>query len=88
MRNVASSVVSRCLENHSTCYDFPEALRTDNDSNLVNHERDDFLGQLGIKNKKTIPLLQRANGQVERQNKSLLEAMRSAQPEGKQWQRE
>ena len=47
-----------------------------------------FLDELGIKHKKTIPLRPRANGEVERQNKSLLKAMCAAQAEGKPWQQE
>jgi len=49
---------------------------------------EEFLDELGIKHKKTIPLRPRANGEVERQNKSLIKAMRAAQAEGKPWQQE
>ena len=47
---------------------------------------EEFLDELGIKHKKTIPLWPRANGKVERQKKSLLKAIRMAHTEGKQWQ--
>ena len=43
----------------------------------------EFWDNLGIKHKKTIPLWSRANGKVERRNKSLLKAMCDAQAEGK-----
>ena len=59
-----------------------------NGPNLVSHEMEEFLDELGIKHKKTIPLWPRANGEVERQNKSLLKAMRAAQAERKPWQQE
>jgi len=49
---------------------------------------EEFVDELGIKHKKTIPLWPRANGEVERQNKSLLKAMCAAQAEGKPWQQE
>ena len=65
-----------------------ESLRTDNGSNLVSHEMEEFLDELGIKHKRTIPLWPRANGEVERQNKSLLKEMRVAHTEGKSGQRE
>ena len=55
-------------------------LRTDNGSNLVSHEMKEYLDELGIENKRAIPLWPRANGEVdliERQNKSLLKAMHS-----------
>jgi len=88
LRSTTSSVIIRCLENHFTRHGIPETLRTDNGSNLVSREMEEFLDELGIKHKKTIPLWPRANGEVERQNKSLLKAMRAAQAEGKPWQQE
>ena len=65
-----------------------ETLKTDNGSNLVRHEMEEFLDKLGVKLKKTAPRWPRANGEVERQNKSLLKAMRAAHAEGKPWQQE
>ena len=46
------------------------------------------MDELGIKHKRTIPLWLRGNGEVERQSKSLLKAMRATYAEGKSWQRE
>ena len=88
VRNTTSSAIIRCLENHFTHHGIPETLRTDNGPNLVSHEMEEFLDELGIKHKKTISLWPRANGEVERQNKSLLKAMRAAQAERKPWKRE
>ena len=86
VRRTTSNGIIRCLENHFTRHGIPETLRTDNGSNLVSHEMEEFLDELGIKHKKTIPLRPRANGEVERENKSLLKAMCAA--EGKPWQQE
>lgn len=88
VRCTTSSVIIRCLENHFTRHGIPETLRTDNWSNLVSREIEEVLDELGIKRKKTIPLWQRANEEIERQNKSLLKAMRAGQAERKQWQQE
>ena len=88
VRNTTNSTVIRCLENYFTRHGIPETLRTDNGPNVVSHEMEEFLDELGIKHKKTIPLWPRANGVVERQNKSLLKAMRAAQAERKPWQQE
>ena len=88
VRNTSSGSIIRCLEKHFTRHGIPETLRTDNGSNLVSHEMEEFLDELGIKHKRTIPLWPRANGEVERQNKSLLKAMRAAHAEGKPWQQE
>ena len=88
VRNTTSSVIIKCLENHFTRHGIPETLQTDNGSNLVSREMEEFLDEMGIKHKKTIPLWPRANGEVERQNKSLLKSMRAAQAEGKPWRQE
>ena len=88
VRNTTSSSIIRCLEKHFTRHGIPETLRTDNGSNLVSHETEEFFNELGIKHKRTILLWPRANGEVERQNKSLLKAMRAAHAEEKPWQRE
>ena len=83
VRNTSSSTIIKCLEKHFTGHGIPETLRTDNGSNLVSHEMEEFLDELGIKHKRTIPLWPRANGEVERQNKSLLKAIRVAHTKGK-----
>ena len=73
--NTNSSSIIKCLKKHFTCHGIPETLRMGNGSNLVNHEMQELLDGLGIKHKCTIPLWPKANGKVERQNKSLLKAM-------------
>jgi len=88
VRNTSSSTIIKCLEKHFTRHGIPETLRTDNGSNLVSHEMEEFLDELGNKHKRTIPLWPRANGEAERQNKSLLKPIRVAHTEGKPWQRE
>ena len=57
----------------------PRNLRTDNGANLVSAEMDGYITEMGIRRRLTIPLWPRANGEVERQNRSLLKAMRAAQ---------
>ena len=58
VRSTTSSAIIRCLENHprQSRHGIPETLRTDNGSNLVSHEMEEFLDELGIKHEKTIPL--------------------------------
>ena len=45
---------------------------------------ENYLEEMGIVNR-NIPLWPRANGEVERQNRSLLKAMWVAQADGKNW---
>ena len=47
-----------------------------------------YLDDNGIEHRKTTPLWPQANGEVERQNKSLLKRMKIAQAEGKEWKKE
>ena len=88
VRNTTSGSIIKCLEKHFTRHGIPDTLRTDNESNLVSHEMEELLDDLGIKHKRTIPLWSRANGGVETQKKSLIIAMRASHAEGKPWQRE
>ena len=43
---------------------------------------------MGVEHRHTTPLWPRANGEVERQNRTLLKAIRAAQAEGKNWREE
>ena len=88
VRNTSGSTIIKCLEKHFTRGGIPETLRIDNESNLASHEMEEFLDDLGIKHKRTFPLWPRANGEVERQSKSLLKAIRTARIETEPWQRE
>ena len=87
VRNTTSRSSIKCLEKNFTRHGIPETLRTDNWSNLVSHEMEKLLKDLGIKHKRTAPLWPRANGEVERTNNSLLKAMRTSHAEEKTWQR-
>ena len=66
----------------------PKSLRTDNDPNLVSNEFEDYLKEMGVEHRHTTPLWPRANGEVERQNRTLLKAIREAHAEGKNWRGE
>ena len=79
LRSTTSAAVIKCLDSHFARYGVPAGLRTDNDSNLV-------LEEMGIVHHCNTPLWPRANGEVERQNRSLLKARRVSQAEGKDWQ--
>ena len=59
-------------------------MRTDNDPNLVSNEFEDYLKIMGVEHRHTTPLWPRANGEVERQNRALLKAIREAHAEGEE----
>ena len=86
--STTSEVIIKCLDKQFSRYGVPRTLRTDNGANLVSAEMDGYLDEMGIRRRLTTPLWPRANGEVERQNRSLLKAMRAAQAERKDWKSE
>lgn len=76
------------LDSHFARYGVPAGLRTDNGSNLVSEEMEKYLEEMGIVHHHNTPFWLRANGEVERQNRSLLKAMRVFQADGKDWRLE
>ena len=88
LRSTTSAAIIKCLDSHFARYGLPTGLRTDNGSNLVSEEMEKYLEEMGIVHHYNTPLWPRANGEVERQNRSLLKAMRVFQAEGKDWRLE
>ena len=88
VRSTTSAMLIKCLDNHFARYGVPVGLRTDNGPNLISQEMESYLREMGIKHQLTTPLWPRANGEVERQNRSLLKSMRAFQAEGKDWRAE
>ena len=83
-----SDRIIKCLDSHFARYGVPKTLRTDNGANLVSGEMEKYLSEMGVKHKLTTPLWPRANGEVERRNRSFLKAMRAAHAEKKNWRSE
>ena len=88
IHSTTSEVIIKCLDKQFYRYGVPHTLRTDNGANLASTEMDGYFTEMGIRQRLTIPLRPRANGEVERQNRSLLKAMRAAQAEKKDWRSE
>ena len=81
--STTSEASIKCLDKQFSRYGVLRTLRTDNKANLVSAEMDEYLTELGIRHRVTTPLWPRANGEVERQNRSLLKAMKAAQAKKK-----
>ena len=90
MRSTTSEKVIECLEKIFTTHGLPLSLRSDNGPQFRSEvfEQYMYLEDNGIEHRKTTPLWPQANGEVERQNKSLLKRMKIAQAEGKEWKKE
>ena len=66
----------------------PFSLRTDNGPQFVSEEFESFLQAHGVTHRRTTPLWPQTNGEVERQNRSLLKSLQIANLEGKNWRTE
>ena len=88
VQSTNSQTIIKRLDAQFSRYGIPKTLRTDNGSNLVSAEIEQYLTEMGIIHKLTTPLWPRANGEVERQNRSLLKAMRAAHAEKRNWRTE
>ena len=88
IKSTSSEAIIKCLDRQFSRYGVPNTLRSDNGPNPVSAEMEEYLDEMGIKHRLTTPLLPRANGEVERQKRSLLKAMRVAHAEGRDWRLE
>ena len=73
------------LEKVFAGHGFPLTLTTDNARNLTSAEFEDFCKVRGIRHLTVTPLWPQANGLVERQNRTLLKAIRTAVVERRNW---
>ena len=87
MKSVTSELVNRELEIFAV-HGNPESLKTDNGSQFTSTEFASFLKENDIYHLTSTPFWPQANGEVERQNRSLLKAIKMAQVEKKDWKRE
>ena len=81
---VASQIILR-LEKIFAVHGLPVSITSDNGPQFRSEEFEKYLVDNGILHRKVTPLWAQANGEVERQNRSLLKSMRIAQAEGKDW---
>ncbi|CAB3999022.1 Neural cell adhesion molecule 1, partial [Paramuricea clavata] len=61
---------------------------SDNGAQFVSEEFEDFLTESGIQHRKSPPLWPQANGEVERENRTLLKSLKVAHVENKKWKDE
>ena len=67
---------------------FPVSITTDNNPQFISQTFKDYMEEHGIFHRKVTPLWPEANGEVERQNRSILKRLRIAQAERKNWKEE
>nr|XP_034336132.1 uncharacterized protein K02A2.6-like [Crassostrea gigas] len=88
LKNTGSTKIIECLEEIFARYGIPDTLRSDNGAQFRSAEFEKFLEEYGINHETSKPYWPQANGEVERQNKTLLKAIRTAHVEGKDWRKE
>ena len=88
LRSTTSAKITESLKQIFARFGVPYTLKTDNGPQLVSEEFEAFLAQNGIEHRTTPPLRPQANGEVERQNRTLMKSIQIAQIEGKDWRQE
>ena len=66
----------------------PLSIHSDNGAQFISETFANYLETIGAEHTKVTPRWPQANGEVERQNRSLLKRMKIAQAEGKDWKEE
>ena len=88
VRATTSKIIIKRLIASFARYGIPKGLWIVNSPNLVAKEIEDYLKEMGVEHPHTTSLWPRANGEVERQNRTPLKAIRAAHAEGKNWREE
>ena len=87
-KSVTSGKMISCLEAMFATHGLPLSIKTDNGPQFVSEEFEVYLRDNNIEHRTSTPLWPQANGEVERQNRSLLKAMRVVHSEGRDWRKE
>jgi len=85
MKTVTSATIVRVLEEIFGRLGLPYSLRSDNGSQFVSDAFQNFLCDNGVEHRRITPLAPWQNGECERQNCTLMKAIRIAHSEGKDW---
>ena len=88
MQSTTTEKVIECLEDTFARHGIPVTLKSDNGPQFVSGEFKNFCQDNNIEHCKTTPRWAQANGEVERQNRSLLKCLQIAQAEKLDWRGE
>ena len=83
LTTVTSAKVIGSLEKFFCTHGLPQSLKTDNGAQFVSEEFERYLKENDIEHRTSTPLWPQANGEVKRQNRSLLKVLRIAKAEKK-----
>ncbi|MCG8032063.1 MAG: DDE-type integrase/transposase/recombinase [Candidatus Thiodiazotropha taylori] len=85
MKSTTSDKVIKAINKFFVTHGLPLSLQTDNGPQFVSESFKNFLSENGITHRRTTPLWPQANGEVERQNRSILKRIRIAHASGRDW---
>ena len=88
MKSTTTDKIIASLKRIFLTHGLPISIVTDNGSQFISEEFRNFVESEGIHHRMTTPLWPQANGEIERQNRSLLKRIRIAQIEKKDWKEE
>ena len=88
LRSTVTSKVISSLEEMFARHGLPESLTSDNGPQFIATEFTESMEQQGIRHHKVTAKWSQANGEVERQNSSLLKRLQIAHAEKKNWKKE
>ena len=88
LRSTVTSKVISSLEEMFARHGLPESLTSDNGPQFIATEFTESMEQRGIRHHKVTAKWPQANGEVERQNSSLLKRLQIAHAEKKNWKKE
>lgn len=86
--SVTSGKIISCLEAMFATHGLPLSIKTENGPQFLSEEFEAYLKDNNIEHRTSTALRRQAHGEVERQNRSLLIAMRVAHNEGRYWRKE
>ena len=88
LQSTVTERVTDAIEGMFCRHGLPVTIKTDNGPQFISQEFKAFCEHNGIKHVRTTPKWAQANGEVERQNRSLMKRIKIAQAEGTNWKRE
>lgn len=88
MKDISSDRIIEALEKMFVHHGLPITITSDNGPQFVSEKFEQYLKSNRIEHRRVTPLHPAANGEVERQNRSLMKRIRIAQAENKDWKKE
>lgn len=85
MKKTTSDRIVKSLHRMFATHGLPLQIVTDNGPQFISNEFKDFMEQEDIEHSRVTPLWPQANGEVERQNRSILKRLKISQIEKRNW---